>query len=980
MLAKFIQNLGKWKKQFLSRILRPCDKSSQGSKEPDIPSSGQSEMGEEEPRNKDTSAEVSESSTSEVLEPSATEDRKDQPPTDSEPTKQETVSGEVHVSNPTETHSPTLSKNGSDEKTDSPPQDIETVFTPQAIDEEKASKRTADVDRPSQLDLPGSPPNASPADGESTRNDQGSTEGHDRKGDNDSLESPMARQQARGPESRPSRDSQAGQHTPTQTDSGPTDDTESPEPSPEPLGRRESKPSALPPERPTTSPEKRPLPPPPSDDDGSTFANEDDTDGHDRKKDGKESAPSKGEKKVKGREPPPPRQIGRRRKKPTQDAPIGRASFKPRPELICRRPSGSVRWNVILSADFPITAVKQNDQSLNLENGECPLTSFAGRLSVVLKEDPPINVSLFEKRPLIFKLNKNWTGDGRRVPRLTKGHFIVIVPVEWNRYGYVSLEPEVCSDLAFMAHYFFRDGSESIEEIGGFAEFEIDSSAPGFELSGKRVFDDSEEGELFVGPPPQLTPADRVVWVRVGQEDSEDWKGCNFKPSETTLTDVLNGRQGRFFVRVYDYARDRDPETKLVDSGDFRYLQPLRKILVNGEPYSEDTLLVPPPTGYQQTKVRFIGVDGVPLHPILPPEAVARLDGKHGLVAKPHPAADEILCSLEGNGGRVEITLRLPRIWWRMEDDDGETGEWLSTPIQMTRHEFQENAYSYTILRLRLPKQITAVFVGFGEELDRKYPKKDDEVVLPLDNFVDYTQIDQRLTEDALFNVRLSQEALTLIRIQADPKPTIISFSCDPDVVAIGKGSILSWETRNTNDLRVVIDPDIGEVDPVGSREIAPSKTTTYKLRLTASDMEDITRCVTVRVQHERQERRMSKKRKPGAMVRRGGGGWRLGKGFSHRELYASSQLTGKFKLKRTVYCKGGKRVLKDTIVDLSLTDTKSGGQVSRLSYRGKHIVTLSSGLGQYGEIVSKLRTSIDKRRKTKHSINIETLRRMTDD
>lgn len=806
MLAKFIQNLCKRTQQIWIKVFRPQDDSSQGSKEPDIPSSGQSEMGGEVPPNKVSSAEVSECSTSEVLEPSATEDRKDQPPTDSGPTKQETVSGEGHVSTPTETHSPTLSKNGSDEKTDSPPQDIETAFTPQAIDGERASKRTADVDRPSQLDLLGSPPKASSADSESTRDDERATKGHDRKGDNHSSESPTARKEAEGPEPRPAQDSQTGQHSPTQTESGPTNDSESPEPSPEPLPPRA-----------------------PSDDGGSTFSGEDDTDGHDRKKGGKESTGLKGGKKVEGPEPPPPRQIGRRRNRPMRDAPFERKSFKPRPELICRRPSGSTRWDVILSTDFPIAAVNQNNQPLSLKNGECPLTSFAGQLSVDLMEGPSIKVSLFDKRPLIFKLNKNWTGDGRRVARLTKGHFIVIARVKWVRSGHVPVEPDGCSDSDFKAHYFFRDGSESIKDIGGFAKCEIDTSTPGFELDGKRIFDDSEEGDLFVGPTPQLTPANRVVWARVGEERADGWTGENFKPSESTLAEVLGGRQGRFFVRIYDR------ETKLVDSGDFRYFPSLDKILVNGEPYSEATLLLPPATGHHQTKVRFIGVDGVPLHPILPPDAVAMANGKDGLIAEPRPDADEISCALEGNGGRVKITLHLPRIWWRMDDDDGETGEWRSKPFKMTRHEFRELAYSYTILRLRLPKRIKSVSVGFGDKLGRKYPKKDDEVALPLDDFVDCKQIDRRFIESALFNVRVGKAALTLIRIQADPTPKIVSFVADPAEIAPGEQTRLQWTTRYVEDVTLDIYPEIGPVEKKGSHKVAPSETTTYTLQLRIS-------------------------------------------------------------------------------------------------------------------------------------------------
>ena len=550
--------------------------------------------------------------------------------------------------------------------------------------------------------------------------------------------------------------------------------------------------------------------------------------------------------------PNTPRKIGSRRRRRTQstfavkDVAKAKPPFTPRPELICRK--ASWRWEVVLAAadECKIKEVRLNGESLKMVNSECCLSSLTGNLSIFYEDGEPDQLQLFNGTPLIFKLNKDWTGDGRRVPRLTKGHFIVIAPVEQVRCGHVQVEPDGCSDTAFIAHYFFRDGSESTEEIGGFSGCEIDSSAPGFELRGKRVFDDSEQGELFVGPPPQLTPANRVVWARVGEERIDGWPGENFEPSEHSLAEVLEDRQGRFFVRVYDR------ETKLVDSGVFRYLQFLRKILVNGEHYSEDTLLVPPATGHPPTTVQFISVHGVPLHPIPQPKTIGMAVGKDSLVAKPYPNADEISCTLEGNGGRVEITLHLPRIWWRLEEDDGETSEWRSTPFQLTRPEFREHADSNTLLRLRLPKRVKAVSVGFGDEIGRKYAKNDEEVVLPLDDFVDYSQIDRRLTENALFNIRIGQKEMTLIKVLSDPPPKIDYFEADPPAIVPGQQATLRWTTRNVlEDVSLEIDPEIGPVEKTGSCEVYPSKTTTYTLRLTVLGKEHVKQPFTVTVQAE---------------------------------------------------------------------------------------------------------------------------------
>ncbi len=607
---------------------------------------------------------------------------------------------------------------------------------------------------------------------------------------------------------------------------------------------------------------------------------------------GEASARSKRPRKIKR-----PRRFGGRRTGITQNASVEHAPFNPGPELICRRPLGSLRWEIALSVDDSATSVKQNGEPLSLRNGSWPLSRFDGHLSVDFKEGSLVTVPLFDQDPLIFKLKKEWAGDGRRLPRITRGHFIVIAPVEWGvPLGLAPVNPEGCSDPTFMAHYIFRDGKEPASDIGGFPEHDIPSSAPDFKLSGSTVFDDSDEGNLFVGEPPRLIPTDQVLWARVGEEGENGWKGCNFQPSECSLAEVMDARQGRFFLRVYD------KQVAMLDSAQFRYLRDLREIQMNGETYSEDTLLVPSAAGYPPTSVRFIGADRSQIHALPLPSTAAEVDEVGTLIAAPHPEADTVRCTLSDDGGSVDIALCLPRIWWRVARDDGD-GKWCSTPLVMTRHDFREHADANAVLRLRLPKRINSVFVGFGDEPDIKYMRKDGGFELPLVNFVDHIEIDHRMAEDTRFSVRFDrsndrrgQTVMSLVHIAADQPP-----------------------------------------GPV---------------------------------------------RKPFAKVRR------RGKGFSHRELRAAAQWASQFRLKRTVRYGGGKKVHKDTIVELSLIYDNSGEQLARLSYRGKHIVTcFEDKLCLYGRRVSnshstkKLRRSIsiDRRRRSKHPINVEILRKKPD-
>ena len=562
-----------------------------------------------------------------------------------------------------------------------------------------------------------------------------------------------------------------------------------------------------------------------------------------------------------------------------------------RPELICRKPPGSPYWEVALQVaddEVQVETVRQNGAALAQVNGEWPLESFAGGLSVAAKDGMSIAVPLVNEAPLVFKLKSDWSGDGRHVRHMTNGHFIVVAPSNWTREGHVPVAPEACSDSGFLAHFFFRDGSESDEEAGGFPGHEIALTASPFKLDGQRVFDDSEEGDLFVGEPPLLDASPGVGWARVGEEQKDGWSGENFMPATTALAEVLDGRQGRFFIRVYD------AQARLLDSCQFRLLRELRQILVNETPYTPQTLFVPPPSGHPATKVRFVGAGGAAITPILPFDAVDANEVEGVVVIDPDPDADHVSCVLEADGGCVDIVLNLPRIWWRLQQADETANEWRDSEMTMTRHEFRERADRNVVVQLRVPKTVRSTAIGFGDDVDRTYPGKRNgernHVELPLADFVDYTQIDQRLAADAPFSVRFDlsgkeprSKTLSLIRVQADPAPEIVRFRSSEQAVAAGDSVTLRWTTRRTQHVRAVLEPDIGPVEPNGELDVTPSETTTYTLRLTARSMEDVTRQVTVRVHHHDMEVPEST-----ARVRRAQGGWRSGKGFSDCELRAA--------------------------------------------------------------------------------------------
>ena len=547
-----------------------------------------------------------------------------------------------------------------------------------------------------------------------------------------------------------------------------------------------------------------------------------------------------------------------------------------RPELMCRKDSGTATWEVFLSADeqCPTAGVHVEGKALNVTGGQCHVPSLKGRLTASSQDGKDHDVPLFEGEPLIFKLRKNWSGEGRRISRITNGHFIVVAPNSWKRKGRAPVEPDRCADPGFSAHYFHRDASSSNGVVDGFREWGDSLGVTVIKLAGKQVFDNSNDGPLFVGDYPTLESSPEIEWARVGEETERGW-GQNFRPRERSLQEVLAGREGRFFLRVYDSA------ITLRDSVAFRYVHDLTRIEIDGAEYAQGTLLLPIKSGYAHTEVRFIGGDGSTRCPVLPPQANQAMAPSGVIDVPPRPNADHISCTLGSGSGALNIVLNLPRVWWRLEVGHSGNGDWRDTPLVMTREEFRKHAYADAALSL-LSTRHTAVRVGFDSEPTLPYNRKieDECIVIPLAHFADHAQIDRRLTADAHFNVEWAEATVPLIVITADPLPEIVSFTAEPWKIVAGEEATLEWATRNADDGRVAIDPVPGVVESNGTCTVRPAERTHYTLTLSVPGMDDIAKIVTIPV-----DSAPLPGGQPVARVWSPAGGWRIGKGFSTGEL-----------------------------------------------------------------------------------------------
>ena len=577
-----------------------------------------------------------------------------------------------------------------------------------------------------------------------------------------------------------------------------------------------------------------------------------------------------------GSRPKPPIDApGRRGKARGPNAPSQRSPRKPRPELVCRQNPASATWQIIVVAEDELTRVRRDGHDLTIEHGECLLESFRGVLSISHGSAQSTNLEILgESSIAIFKFAANWHGDGRRVERITRGHYIVIAPEGFTQIGHVPHESEPCDDDRYLAFFVFvRETHSETADSVGFAEHKLPTVARRYWLDGEWVFDCSENGPLFVGAVPELRGLSEIPWARLGEEREAGWRGKNFNPDETTMEQVLSGRQGRFFLRVYDPAR-------LVDSGEFRYVQDLREIRVNGEPFTSSQVLLPGADGHGPTTVSLIGRDGVELRPQLQGASAHATVRGNTILVDAHAAGDQVACLVPTGHAPVEIVVDLPRIWWRLESAS-DSGEWQDTPLAVTRHRYRVLATSDTNVCLKLPKHITRVEVGFDVEADRRYQRSspDEHLVrIPLAHFIDYEQIDDRPHEQVALNARFADTEFSFVHLIPDAVPTILSFKSDQRELLQGEVARLSWTTRDARIDGVAIEPGIGPVAQDGSLDVSPSCTTNYALRLNVSGRADATATATVTVIPKINRAQL------GPRVR-SVSGWRQGKGFSRGEL-----------------------------------------------------------------------------------------------
>ena len=457
------------------------------------------------------------------------------------------------------------------------------------------------------------------------------------------------------------------------------------------------------------------------------------------------------------------RELGGRRKQGKElaiRAPRRGPRIRPslRPVLACREASGG--WGYTLSVSLPVglnaRALFLDGTELDVHGGSCDLPSGSGALAVRTVDGEEIDVPLFEGKALVFRSAADWSF-GRSARGVGQGHFLVIAPEDWRRIGQAPVEPAACGPGFLTHHFHFEEGETVDGPPVGFHGHELDTVGPGFTLSGVRVFDDSREGDLFRAIP-GLSCAQGVREVRVGSEGDDAWLGETFDPNEKNLAEVLGGRQGRFFVRAYD-------DSGLRDSGQFRVLEELREIRINGEPYSPSTVLLPLATGHREASVQLLASSQ--------PGADTEWDVRR---LPPEPDGERALYRLRTGYGTVSVEVRPPRVWWRIRGAKGSPGAWRDVRLELKRQDFQRFGGEGRCLDVRFPKSVKGVRVGFDAVTRRRYPAplvgEWRVASVPLRDFQDYAAVARPAAKERALAVRFGDLSVRPLRIWDEPPPS----------------------------------------------------------------------------------------------------------------------------------------------------------------------------------------------------------------
>ena len=458
------------------------------------------------------------------------------------------------------------------------------------------------------------------------------------------------------------------------------------------------------------------------------------------------------------RQSKPRRHMGRRVRTGAYYLPLSPPTEKA--SLRCRETGEGWEIYIALPQERAVVKVTHGGDDLDYlqasSETELPLSRFAGDVVIHYQDDTADRITLLnaaDGAPLLFKMQRNWEGEGRLVGNPTAGHVLAIAPLdyadEWNvDEPHV---PEDCVDENFEARFLFLEGVAP------------DGTAPML-IEGDALYDDSDighHGKLYIGAPPKLWVDPQITDARIVEEtgvrELNKW-GENFDPHRQSIASVLSGRNGRFSIRTYHDGQRQE-------SKPFRYFPALRRITLNGEPHSPDNALLPDKrTGkHREIALRFKIDDGDALRPERVSHDEVRVADDGVVIIPMSPSIQTLICNFPN---RATIAVDVPRVWWRLTDEDGATGEWGGETHEFYRSEFMNLMNSR--IEISVPSVVDVVEVGFGNYMSHKVRVRQGSVEFRLMGFANHREVEYVVGKDLLLNIRVNGQTAPIARVLAD--------------------------------------------------------------------------------------------------------------------------------------------------------------------------------------------------------------------
>ena len=439
-----------------------------------------------------------------------------------------------------------------------------------------------------------------------------------------------------------------------------------------------------------------------------------------------------------------------------------------RASLRCRETNGEWEIYLALPQERAVVKVTHGGDELQVSSEtELSLIRFTGDAVVHYQDNTADRITLSnsaEGDPLLFKMQENWEGEGRLVNNPTVGYVLAIAPLDYADDWNVDEphDPEDCVAENFEARFLFLEGATP------------GRPAP-MAIKGMTIHDDADadteyHGKLYIGAPPELRVDPQITDARIVEEtgvrEDNDW-GENFDPHKQSIAAILDGREGRFSIRTYH-------DGTFDDSKPFRYFPALRRITLNGDPHSPDNALLPDKrTGrHREIALRFELDDGEVLRPESVSHDKVRVADDGSVIVHPTPSIQTLTCDFPN---RASIMVAIPRVWWRLIDEDGAPGDWGGETHEFSRNEFM----NLTKARIEIcaPPSVNVVEVGFGNDTSRKRVRQG-SVEFDLMGFADYKVVEDAIDEDLLLNIRVNGQSAPIARVLAD---TAVSSEIPPD-------------------------------------------------------------------------------------------------------------------------------------------------------------------------------------------------------